>query len=152
MCDEHRALGRPTQRRLERRHHRVSLENEVVDALKYLAGSRQAQAASLPDTQVQSSSLKVGAKVVALAGPPLDGVGWLSGTLSELRVARGYTDTPVNLAPLDVGALALPPRGFQPRGLDELVGHRVAREIVQRLSAMLLPKASQVEAQPVTVA
>ena len=43
-------------------------------------------------------------------------------------------------APLDVGALAPPPGGFQPSGLDELVGYGSAREIVQRLSAELLPK------------
>ena len=38
------------------------------------------------------------------------------GALSELRVAQGYTDTPVHLAPQDVGALTLLPRGFLPRG------------------------------------
>ena len=48
--------------------------------------------------------------------------GWVHpGAPSELRVAKGYTDTPVHIAPLDVGALALPPRAFQPKDLDELV-------------------------------
>ena len=35
------------------------------------------------------------------------------GALSNLRVARGYTDISVHLAPQDVGALALPFHGFQ---------------------------------------
>ena len=69
------------------------------------------------------------------------------GAVSELRVARSYTDASVHLAPLDVCPPALPPRGFQPTGLDELVGPGFAREMVQRLSAKLLPKAAQVEAE-----
>ena len=44
--DGHRALGRSTRRRLQRRLHRIFLENEVVDPLISFAESRQAQAAS----------------------------------------------------------------------------------------------------------
>ena len=119
----------------------------MVD-LNSLAGSHQAQAASLPVTLGQSCSLKAVAVAVAYAGPPPEGLDGL-GALSELRVARGYTDASAHLAPLDVGALSLPPHGFQARGLDELVGPSFACEIVQRLSlsAKLLPKAAQVEAQ-----
>ena len=98
---------------------------------------------SLPVTLAQPCSLRVVADAVAHAGPPHRGIG----ALSELRVARCYTDTPVHLAPLDVGALALPPRDFQPKSLDELVGSSFTCETVQRLSANLLPKAAQVEAQ-----
>ena len=79
-------------------------------------------------------------------GTAAPGIGWPR-TLFGASGARGYTDTPVHLAPLDVGALALPPRGFQPRGLRELVGPSFACEIVQRPSAKLPPKAAQVEAQ-----
>ena len=71
------------------------------------------------------------ADAVAHAGPPPEGLDGPGG-LSELRGVPGYTGTPVHLAPLDVGALALPPRGFQPRGLDELVGPSFACEIVQQ--------------------
>ena len=121
LRDALRALGRATGRRLQRRHHRVSLENDVVDA-QFVGGEPAAQAASHPVTLAQSCSLNAVADAAAHAGPPpegLDGPGALS--------ARGYTDTPVHLAPLDVGALALPPCGFQPRGLDELVGPSFAR-------------------------
>ena len=48
LRDQHRALCRSSQRRLQRRHHRVSQENDVVDALISSVWSRQAQAASLP--------------------------------------------------------------------------------------------------------
>ena len=44
LRDERRALGHSAQRRLQRRHHRASKENEVVDVPNSLAGSRQAQA------------------------------------------------------------------------------------------------------------
>ena len=73
-----------------------------------LAGSRQAQAAAHPATLAQSCSV---ADAVAHVGPPPEG---LHGprALSGLRVARGHTDTHVHLAPLDVGALALPPVVF----------------------------------------
>ena len=60
-----------------------------------------AQADSLPVTLAQPCSLKAVAEAVAHPGPlpkGLDG----PGAFSELRVARGYTDTPVHLAPLDV--------------------------------------------------
>ena len=122
------------------------MENEVVDALNLLAGSRQARAASLPATLAQSCSLKALANAVAHAGPPPEGLDG-PGSLSELRVVRSCTDTPVDLALLDVGALALAPRGFQPRYLDELVGPSFAYEMVQRPSAKLLSDAAQVEAQ-----
>ena len=53
----------------------------------------------------------------------------------------------MHLAPLDVGALVLPPRGFQPRGLDELVGSAsLARQFGDPVQK-LLPKAAQVEVQ-----
>ena len=130
LRDEHRALGRSTQRRLQRRHHSVSLENEFP----------------FQSLMTQSCSVQAVADAVAHAGPPPEGLDG-PGALSELRVARGYMDTPVHLAPLDVGALALPPRGLQRRSLDELVGRSFAREIVLRLSAKLLPKAAQVETQ-----
>ena len=143
LHDGHRALGRSPRRRLQRHLHRT-LVSEVVDALNSLAGSPQAQAASRPVTLAQSCSLKAVAEAVAHAGPPPEGlVG--PGALLELRVARGYTDTRVHRAPLDVGALAQPPRGLQPKDLDELVGPSFACEIVKRLSAKLLPKAAQRE-------
>ena len=88
LRDGHRTHGRSTQCRVQRRHHRVSL----------------------PVTVAQSCSLKAVADAVAHAGPVPEGIGW-PGAISELRVARGYTDTPVHLAPLDVGALGLPSRG-----------------------------------------
>ena len=50
------------------------------------------------------------------------------------------------LAPLHVRALAMPPRGFQPSISDQLVGPSFARDIVQRHSARLLPKAALEEA------
>ena len=68
LRDEHRALGRSAQRWLQRRHHLVSLENEVVDALNSLAESRQARAAFLPFTLAKSCSLKAVVGAVALAG------------------------------------------------------------------------------------
>ena len=116
----------------------------MVDALNLLTGSRQARAASLPVTLAQSCSLKVLTDAVTHAGPPSEGLDG-PGSLSELRVVRSCTDTPVHLALLDVGALAPAPRGFQPRYLDELVGPNFACEIVA--SAKVLSEAAQVEAQ-----
>ena len=53
----------------------------------------------------------------------------------------------MHLAPLDVGALVLPPRGFQPRGLDDLVGSTsLARQFGDPVQK-LLPKAAQVLVQ-----
>ena len=139
LHDGHRARGRSVQRRFQRRLHRTSLENEVVDALNSLAGIRQAQAASRPTTLAQSCFLAAVAEAVAHVGPPPEGLD-CPGALSDLRVARGYTDTPLHLALLGAA-------GFQPKDLDELVGHSFACEIVQRLSAKMLLKATQVEAQ-----
>ena len=101
LHDGHRALGRSSRRRLQRRLHRTSFENEVVDALTSLAGSRQAQA--------------------AYAGPLPDGLGG-PGALSELRVARGYTDMAVHLALLDVGALPRAASKLSTEGLRMRVG------------------------------
>ena len=95
---------------------------------------------------IELCSLKAVADAVAHAAPPPEGLDG-PGALLELRVARGYMDTLAHLAPLDVGALVLQPQGFQLCGLDELVGLSFACEIVQRLSAKLLPKAAQVEVQ-----
>ena len=80
------------------------------------------------------------------------------GALSELRVARGYTDTPVQLAPLDVGALVLPLRSFQPSGLDELVGPSFARPscgpvppaIEGTFACSLRARCDQISKRPVT--
>ena len=66
---------------------------------------------------------------------------------SQLRVARGYKDTPVLLAPLDVGPLPLPPRGVSRGTLTSWWVPVFARDMVQRLSAKLLPQAAQVDAQ-----
>ena len=82
---------------LQRRLHRTTLDNEVEGALNSLARSRQAQAASRPATLAQSCSLKAVAEAVALAGPPLEGLDG-PGALSELRVARSYTNTPIHNA------------------------------------------------------
>ena len=138
-------FGRSTRRGLNRRHHRLAVGNEVVDALNSLAGSRQAQAASLPVTLVQSCSLKAVAVDVAHAGPPPEG--WDGpGALSELRVARGYgyARAPRSAELWRSGSAA---SRFSAEGLDELVAPSFACEVVQRLNAKLLPKAAQVEAQ-----
>ena len=50
-------LVRASQRRLQRRQHHDFMENEVIDALNSLTGSRQAQIASLPVALTQSCSL-----------------------------------------------------------------------------------------------
>ena len=71
----------------------------MVDALYSLAGRRQAKAA-------QSCSLKAVADAVAHAGPPPRGIGWPRSPIE----ASGCSDTPVHLAPLDVGAVNGSPR------------------------------------------
>ena len=106
--------------------------------------SRQDQAASLPVTLAESCSIKAVADAVAHAGPPpgrLHGPGAL-----ELRVTR------ILRAPRSAGRLRSGAglRGFQPRDLDELVGPSFDCEIARRLSARLLPKAAQVEAQRIS--
>ena len=106
----------------------------MVDARNSLAVNRQVEAASLPVTLAQSCSM-----LWRMRGRrPRD---WMAQALSELRVVRGSTDTPVHLAPLDHGALALPPRGFQPRVCGSQFRDNPAS--VQKL----LPKTAQVEAQ-----
>ena len=57
-------------------------------------------------------------------------------TTSQLQVARAVPVTLCN-----------PPRGFRAKGVDELVEHEFALEIVQLLSAKLLPETPLREAQ-----
>ena len=132
-----------TRQLLQRRHHRVSLDEEMDDALNSLGGSSSAQAASVLVTVAQSPSLTVLVAAVAHAGPLLENLDG-PGALSELRVARGYTGDPLHLAALGVGSLALLPRGFRAEGLDELAGD-FALEIVQRPCARILPETDSTE-------
>ena len=112
LCDEHRALDRSIRRRLQRRHHHVSLEKEVVDALNSLTGSRQAQTASLPITLAQSCSLKAVAEAVAHAGPWMTQGPFRSFGLFEVTRIRPCTSLRWTLAlwpcrPVVFGRLAL---------------------------------------------
>ena len=118
LHDGHRALGRATQRRL----HRTSFENEVVDAFNPLAGSRQVRLPPVWSPWRSRAPSKPWLRLWRVRGRR--GIGWPR--------SHVYTVTPVHLAPLD---------------LDEPIGPSVACETVQRLSAKLLPKAAQVEAQ-----
>ena len=83
LRDGYRALGRSTQRRLQRCH--------LVDALN------STYSGSVVFPQSRDRCCGAGGAVARGIGRP--------GALSQLRVARGYTDTPVHLASLDVGAL-----------------------------------------------
>ena len=91
LRDGHRALGRSTQRRLQCRHHRVSLENEVVDARNSLGNEP-----SGPGRFLSSHSGSV-VFLQSRAGPLPEGSNG-PGARSQLPVAGGYTDTPVHLA------------------------------------------------------
>ena len=68
----------------------------------HLFGERDGGCASRPVTPAQSCYLTA----VAACGTATQEIGW-PGALSELRVARRSAETPVHLAPPDVGALAL---------------------------------------------
>ena len=55
------------------------------------------------------------------------------GALKELFAKGGYAGVSANTAPLDVGALALPPDGFLPVPLVELE-RKCGRKLVERLT------------------
>ena len=115
------------------------------------AGTTPVENRSSTVTAAQMASLDRVASEVRACGPKpsdLDG----EGALREPHAKQGYSGEPSVLAPLDADLLSLPPEGWVPKDLLQILGDEDGNKVVERLRQKLLPKeeaARQLEESPV---